>query len=83
MVFWLFNVMAKSGILHHLLAKLKGANRRLVIAMACYLALILTALYGLLPARTSNDRFVLGCVLLVFALLIIKTLVHARDDESG
>ena len=63
-------------------AKLKGASRRLFIAMTCYLVLILIALYGLLPVRTSNDRFVLGFVLLVFALLIVKTIVHARDDKS-
>ena len=63
------------------MAERKGTNRRLIIAMACYLVLILVALYGLLPVRTSNDRFVLGCVLLVFALLIVKTLVHAGDDK--
>lgn len=62
-------------------ARLKGANRRLIVAMACYLVLILIALYGLLPVRTSNDRFVLGFVLLVFALLIVKTIVHTRDDK--
>ena len=63
-------------------AKLKGASPRLFIALACYLVLILIALYGLLPVRTSNDRFVLGFVLLVFALLILKTIVHTRDDNS-
>jgi hypothetical protein len=63
-------------------AKLKGASPRLFIALACYLVLILIALHGLLPVQTSNDRFVLGFVLLVFALLILKTIVHARDDKS-
>jgi hypothetical protein len=74
--------MSQSPMLNNLLTKLKGANRRLIVAMACYLALILVALYGLLPVRTSNDRFVLGCVLLVFALLIVRTIVHASDDKS-
>jgi hypothetical protein len=63
-------------------AKLKGTNPRLLIALACYLILILIALYGLLPVRTSNDSFVLGFVLLVFALLIVKTIVHTSDDKS-
>ncbi len=63
-------------------AKLKGASPRLFIALACYFVLILIALYELLPVRTSNDRFVLGFVLLVFALLIVKTIVHAEDDKS-
>ena len=64
----------------YLRSKLKGASPRLFIALACYLVLILIALYGLLPVRTSNDRFVLGFVLLVFALLIVKTIVHTRDE---
>jgi len=63
-------------------AKLKGASPRLFMALTCYLILILVALYGLLPVRTPNDRFVLGFVLLVFALLIVKTIIHARDDKS-
>ena len=62
-------------------AKLKGTGSRLFIALACYLVLILIALYELLPVRTSNDRFILGFVLLVFALLIVKTIVHAKDDK--
>jgi hypothetical protein len=56
------------------------ANRRLLIAMACYLVLIGVALYALLPLRTRDDRFVLGIVLVVFTLLIIKTLAHAEDE---
>jgi hypothetical protein len=66
----------------YLRARLKGAGPRLFIALACYLVLILIALYELLPVRTSNDRFILGFVLLVFALLIVKTIVHAKDDNS-
>ena len=63
-------------------AKLKGASPRLFIALACYFVLILVALYGLLPVRTSDERFVLGFVLLVFTLLIVKTILHAKDDKS-
>lgn len=73
--------MNQPPLLRRLMAKFKNANRRLVVGMACYLILILIALYGLLPARTSNDRFVLGLVLLVIALFIVKTIVHAGDDK--
>ena len=58
------------------------ANRRLLTALACYLALILIALYVLLPARTSNDRFVLWFVLCFFAILIIKSIIHAAQDQK-
>jgi uncharacterized BrkB/YihY/UPF0761 family membrane protein len=61
--------------------KLKTANRRLLAALACYAVLIAISLYVLLPARTYNDRFLLGIVLAVFAILIVKTLVHAQDDK--
>jgi hypothetical protein len=74
--------MPHLSVLSNLRSKLKGANRRLIVAMACYLVLILIALYGLLPVRNSNDGFVLGFVLLVFTLLIVKTLVHAEDDKT-
>jgi hypothetical protein len=57
-----------------------AANRRLLIAMACYVALIGIALYALLPIRSQHDSFLLGTVLVVFALLIIKTLAHAEDE---
>jgi hypothetical protein len=60
--------------------KIKTANRRLLIAMACYFVLIAAALYALLPVRTRDDKFMLGTVLLIFTLLIIKTLAHAEDD---
>jgi ABC-type uncharacterized transport system permease subunit len=58
------------------------ANRRLLVAFACYLVLILIALHALLPVRTSNDRFVLGFVLCFFAILIVKTIAHAAQDED-
>jgi len=53
-------------------------NRRLVIALACYLVLIVTALVVFLPVRTSNDRFVLWLVLAFLAILIVKT-ISFRD----
>jgi hypothetical protein len=74
--------MTQFSPLASLRAKLKGASPRLFIALACYLVLILIALYELLPVRTSNDRFMLGFVLLVFAVLIVKTIVHTKDDNS-
>lgn len=49
--------------------------------MACYCILILIALFALLPVRSSHEGFILGVVLLVFAILIIKTLVHAEDEK--
>jgi hypothetical protein len=60
--------------------KMTPAKRRLVIAMTCYFVLVGVALYALLPARTRDDRFLLGIVLVVFTLLIIKTLAHADDE---
>jgi hypothetical protein len=60
--------------------KITPANRRLLIALACYFVLIGVALYMLLPLRTEYDRILLGIVWLVFTLLIIKTLIH-KDDE--
>jgi hypothetical protein len=59
---------------------MKKNSRKLIVAMSCYGVLILAALYFLLPVRTSNDRFILGVVLLVLALLIIKTIAHSDDD---
>jgi hypothetical protein len=61
--------------------KLAAANRRLLTAMACYCILIVIALYALLPVRSSNEGFILGVVLLVFAVLIVKTLAHAADED--
>jgi hypothetical protein len=60
--------------------KIKAANRRLLAALACYCVLILIALYTLLPVRSSQEAFLLGVVLFIFAILIVKTLVHAADD---
>ena len=60
--------------------KLKASNRRLVIAMACYLVLIALALYALLPVRTRNEGFLLAVVVGFIAYLMIKTLAHAEDE---
>ena len=60
---------------------MKKANRRLLAAMICYGVLILAGLYALLPARTSNEAFILVVLLLVFALLIIKTIAHSEDQD--
>jgi hypothetical protein len=59
---------------------MKKINRKLLIALTCYGVLILAALYFLLPVRSSNESFILGVVLLVFALLIVKTIVHSQDE---
>lgn len=59
------------------------ANRRLFAALGCYLVLILTALYTLLPIRSSYERIVLWFVLCVFAILIIRSIIHAMQDEKS
>jgi hypothetical protein len=53
-------------------------NRRLILALACYLVLIILALVVFLPVRTSDERFALWLVLAVFAILIVKT-IRSRD----
>jgi hypothetical protein len=60
--------------------RFKASNRRLLAAMACYGILALVALAVLLPARSSNEKFLLGMVLFLFAFLAIKTIVHSQDD---
>jgi fatty acid desaturase len=71
-----------NGIISRLKEKVKRADRRLVIGMCCYAALIAAGLYLLLPARNADEWFLLLVFLLVFALLIIKTMVHASDDRD-
>ena len=61
--------------------KMKRMNRRVCVAMACYGVLIAIALYGLLPIRTKEEKYILGLVLFIFALLISKTLFHAKDEK--
>ncbi len=74
--------MIRKLLLLLLREKGKSANRRLLAAMACYLVLIAIALYALLPIRSSQEKFLLGLVLCVFAILIVKTLAHAHDDSD-
>jgi hypothetical protein len=61
---------------------MKKVNRKLLIALVCYGVLILAALYLLLPVRSSNESFILGVVLLVLAILIVKTIAHSQDDDD-
>lgn len=68
------------ALLSILRKKRRTANRRLILAMACYCVLALMALFTLLPAPSSHDRFLLGLVLFVIAFLAIKTLVHSQDE---
>lgn len=56
-------------------------GRRVALALACYAVLIGIALAVFLPVRTGDDRFLLGMLLVVFALFIVKTLMHAGGDE--
>jgi len=72
--------MAFKALLSILLEKWRMGNRRLILAMACYCILALMALFTLLPAPSSQDRFILGFVLFVIAFLAIKTLVHSQDE---
>lgn len=60
---------------------MKKANRRLLIGMICYGVLIVTALFVLLPVRSSNEAFLLGLVLVFFALLILRSIAHFRDMD--
>jgi hypothetical protein len=60
---------------------MKQNQRRLLVALICYGVLILIALGVLLPVHSSNEAFILAVVLLVFALLITKTVAHSDDDE--
>ena len=62
--------------------KIKNLNRKLLVALLCYFILILIALYLLLPVYTSYDSFLLGLVLCVFAILIVKTIIHSQDETS-
>ena len=73
--------MPENPVPSSLFAKMKSANRRMLAALACYCILIGIALYALTPARTYHERFLLGLVLFVFALLIVKTLVHSGDEK--
>lgn len=73
--------MSQGAFLSRMREKIKSVDRRLAVAMICYAVLIGVVLAVFLPVRSANDRFLLGMVLLVFALLIVKTLAHAGDEK--
>ena len=64
------------------LDKIKKLPDRLLICLGCYLVLILAGLYVLLPVETREERFVLGVFLAVFAILIVKSIVHSKTEEN-
>jgi uncharacterized BrkB/YihY/UPF0761 family membrane protein len=61
--------------------RLKRLPPRLWCALFCYCALILVGLYVLLPARTREERLVLGIFLAVFAILAVKTVIRSIDNR--
>ncbi len=61
--------------------KIKQLPARLLIALGCYLVLVIVGLYVLLPVRTQEDRFLLGIFLAVFAILALKTVIHANKNS--
>jgi hypothetical protein len=63
------------ALLPVLLEKIKTANHRLVVAMCCYLAIIVTAVLML-------DGFLRAMVLFISAIFIVKTIVHASDEPG-
>jgi len=71
--------MALKALLSLWRNKWRAANRRLILAMSCYCIIALAALLVLLPARSSDERFLIGMVLFIIAFLAIKTLVHSQD----
>ena len=54
-------------------SKLKGANLRLVVAMASYAVLAVIAILTL-------EGFLRSAVLFLFALLAVKTIAHSKDE---
>jgi hypothetical protein len=59
---------------------ISAAKRKLLAALICYLMLLAAVLYVLLPAKTSDEQFILGVVLLIFAILTAKTLAHRNTN---
>ena len=58
------------------LRAVSAVKRKQFAALGCYAILLGLALYVLLPANTSDEQFILGVVLLVFAILTAKILSH-------
>ncbi|MBN2241688.1 MAG: hypothetical protein JW793_03280 [Acidobacteria bacterium] len=65
----------------NLLEKIRRLPPRLLIGLGCHLALVAVGLYILLPARSREERFLLGIFLAVFAVLALKTVVHANKNK--
>jgi uncharacterized BrkB/YihY/UPF0761 family membrane protein len=74
--------MTLKSLIERLREKMKSAKGRLIAAMVCYGILLIIALYTLLPARSSQERFFIGAVVAVIALLAVKTMAHSKDDDS-
>jgi hypothetical protein len=54
--------------------KLRGINSRLATALACYAVLAVIAIFAL-------DGFFRSVVLFFFAILAVKSIAHAKDEE--
>ena len=65
------SVWYKKGVLPEIP---KNLNKRLAAAMGSYAVLALIALFAL-------DGFLRSLVLFFFAILAVKTFVHAKDEE--
>jgi len=62
-----------------LLARFKemsAANKKLFAALCCYAVLLGLALYVFLPANSSEEQLILGAVLLIFGMIIAKTIAR-------
>jgi uncharacterized BrkB/YihY/UPF0761 family membrane protein len=74
--------MTQKSLTGRLLEKIQTGKGRLAAAMICYAILLAIALYTLLPARSQQERFIVGAVVAVFVLLAVKTMAHSEDDGS-
>jgi hypothetical protein len=68
-------------MLTRLREKIKGFNRRLIVALAGYLVLIIIIIYSFWPVQTRDDQKILALVIGIFAILIIRTIAHSRIDD--
>ena len=73
--------MSDKSLLSPLFKKIKGANRRLLFSIACYILLLAASLYAVLPVHSKEERYLLGFVLFVFTMLIFRTVVHACKGD--
>jgi hypothetical protein len=61
---------------------MKKSGRKLIYALLCYAVLILGVLYIFLPVQSEYEKRLLGIVLLVFTLLILKTVIHSHINDE-